>query len=129
MAGKFEAYTDKAGKYRFRLKASNGETILTSQGYASRSGRSNGIGNIDLLKDLTPAQLESLRLDSGGRLVLAVDVNEDASGTESSTSQGIALKSLTFTIGFSDGSSSAASRTLASAASRSPAWKARPPSL
>ena len=46
MAGKFEAYTDKAGKYRFRLKASNGETILTSQGYASRSGRSNGIASV-----------------------------------------------------------------------------------
>ena len=36
MAGKFEVYQDKAGKYRFRLKASNGQVIAASQGYASR---------------------------------------------------------------------------------------------
>ena len=29
MAGKFEVYQDKAGKYRFRLKASNGQVIAT----------------------------------------------------------------------------------------------------
>ena len=33
MAGKFELYTDKAGEYRFRLKAGNGETIAVSEGY------------------------------------------------------------------------------------------------
>ena len=32
---KFEVFTDKAGKARFRLKARNGEIILASQGYAS----------------------------------------------------------------------------------------------
>ncbi len=32
---KFEVYTDKAGKARFRLKARNGEIILASQGYAT----------------------------------------------------------------------------------------------
>ncbi len=46
MAGKFEMYKDKAGKYRFRLKASNGEIILSSQGYAFRSGCRNGIASV-----------------------------------------------------------------------------------
>lgn len=46
MAGKFETYTDRAGKYRFRLKASNGEIILASQGYASRSGLRTGIESV-----------------------------------------------------------------------------------
>ena len=32
---KFEVFTDKSGKARFRLKARNGEIILASQGYAS----------------------------------------------------------------------------------------------
>ena len=32
---KFEVFTDKGGKSRFRLKARNGEIILASQGYAS----------------------------------------------------------------------------------------------
>ena len=46
MAGKFEVYTDKGGKFRFRLKASNGEIILASQGYASRSGVRTGIESV-----------------------------------------------------------------------------------
>ena len=46
MAGKFECYTDKAGEYRFRLKASNGNTILSSEGYKSKSGCTNGIASV-----------------------------------------------------------------------------------
>ncbi|OJX72971.1 MULTISPECIES: YegP family protein [unclassified Leifsonia] len=46
MAGKFELYKDKAGEYRFRLKAANGETIATSEGYASKSGAKNGIASV-----------------------------------------------------------------------------------
>ena len=39
----FEIYQDKAGKYRFRLRANNGEIICASQGYASKSGCIRGI--------------------------------------------------------------------------------------
>ena len=46
MAGKFECYTDKASEYRFRLKASNGNTILSSEGYKSKSGCANGIESV-----------------------------------------------------------------------------------
>lgn len=46
MAGKFEIYTDKAGEYRFRLKAGNGETILTSEGYSGRSAAINGVQSV-----------------------------------------------------------------------------------
>ena len=46
MPGKFETYKDKGGKYRFRLKAANGEIILASQGYASRSGVRTGIESV-----------------------------------------------------------------------------------
>ena len=46
MAGKFELYKDKAGEYRFRLKAANGEVIATSEGYASKSGAKNGIESV-----------------------------------------------------------------------------------
>ena len=35
---KFEMYVDKAGEYRFRLKATNGEVIAVSEGYASLAG-------------------------------------------------------------------------------------------
>lgn len=46
MAGKFELWVDKAGDYRFNLKAGNGEVIATSQGYASKSGALNGIESV-----------------------------------------------------------------------------------
>ena len=46
MAGKFECYKDKAGEFRFRLKAANGNTILTSEGYKSKAGCANGIESV-----------------------------------------------------------------------------------
>lgn len=46
MAGKFEIYKTPGGDFRFRLKASNGETILTSQNYKSRSGVRNGVESV-----------------------------------------------------------------------------------
>lgn len=46
MAGKFEVYVDKAGEHRFRLKAGNGETILTSEGYKQKEGCANGIESV-----------------------------------------------------------------------------------
>ncbi|MFT5500439.1 MAG: hypothetical protein ACI88G_000568, partial [Woeseiaceae bacterium] len=38
MSGKFEVYKDKAGEHRFRLKAGNGEVILSSEGYGQKEG-------------------------------------------------------------------------------------------
>ena len=46
MAGKFELYTDKAGEFRFRLKAGNGEIILASEGYKQKASAENGIASV-----------------------------------------------------------------------------------
>ena len=46
MAGKFEVYVDKAGEHRFRLKAGNGETILSSEGYSQKESCANGIESV-----------------------------------------------------------------------------------
>jgi len=46
MAAKFELYTDKAGEYRFRLKAANGEVIAVSEGYSSKASAQNGIASV-----------------------------------------------------------------------------------
>ena len=46
MAGKFECYKDKAGEFRFRLKSSNGNTILSSEGYKSKASCTNGIESV-----------------------------------------------------------------------------------
>lgn len=43
---KFELYTDKAGEYRFRLKATNGQVIATSEGYTTKPACENGIESV-----------------------------------------------------------------------------------
>lgn len=43
---KFEVYQDKAGEFRFRLKATNGEIIVTGEGYKAKAGCMNGIESI-----------------------------------------------------------------------------------
>jgi uncharacterized protein YegP (UPF0339 family) len=46
MAGKFEVYKDKAGKFRFRLKAGNGEIIAVGEAYESKTSAMHGIESI-----------------------------------------------------------------------------------
>ncbi|MWA07858.1 YegP family protein [Streptomyces sp. BA2] len=46
MAGKFEIYKDKADKYRFRLKAGNGEIIAVGEAYESKASCMNGIESV-----------------------------------------------------------------------------------
>ena len=46
VAGKFELYTDKAGKYRFRLKAGNGQVIAVGEPYESKAAAQNGIKSV-----------------------------------------------------------------------------------
>ena len=43
---KFEMYTDKAGEFRFRLKATNGEIIAVSEGYKAKASCENGIESV-----------------------------------------------------------------------------------
>jgi len=47
MAGKFELYTAKNGKFRFRLKAGNGEIIaVSSEDYETKAAAKKGIVSI-----------------------------------------------------------------------------------
>ena len=43
---KFEMYVDKAGEYRFRLKATNGQIIAVSEGYVAKASCVNGIESV-----------------------------------------------------------------------------------
>ena len=43
---KFEIYQDKRGEFRFRLKAGNGEIILTGEGYKAKTSCKKGIASI-----------------------------------------------------------------------------------
>ena len=46
MSGVFEVYKDNAGEYRFRLKASNGQNVLSSEGYTAKAGCMKGIESV-----------------------------------------------------------------------------------
>jgi uncharacterized protein YegP (UPF0339 family) len=55
MAGKFELFVDKAGKYRFRLKAGNGEIIAVGEAYESKASAKKGIESV--MKNAADAQV------------------------------------------------------------------------
>ena len=43
---KFEVYADKAGEFRFRLKATNGQVIAVSEGYTTLANCLNGVESV-----------------------------------------------------------------------------------
>ncbi|MBQ4282624.1 MAG: YegP family protein [Lachnospira sp.] len=43
---KFEVYEDKAGEFRFRLTATNGQTIAVSEGYKAKASCLNGVESV-----------------------------------------------------------------------------------
>lgn len=55
---KFEIYLDKAGEYRFNLKAKNGEIILSSEGYKAKASCENGIQSV--IKNSADAKIETI---------------------------------------------------------------------
>lgn len=46
MAGKFELYKDSSGRFRFRLKAGNGQIIAVGEAYESKASALNGIESV-----------------------------------------------------------------------------------
>lgn len=46
MSAKFEISKDHAGKFRFHLKAPNGEIVAASQGYETKANAEKGIESI-----------------------------------------------------------------------------------
>ena len=46
MAAKFEISKDKSGKFRFHLKAANGEIIAAGQGYETKASAEKGIESV-----------------------------------------------------------------------------------
>ena len=53
---KFQVYLDKAGEYRFRLLARNGQNIAASEGYTRRTSCMNGIESVR--KNAVDAKIE-----------------------------------------------------------------------
>ena len=55
---KFEVYKDKAGEFRFRLKATNGQVIATGEAYTTKAACLNGIESIK--KNAADAEIEEI---------------------------------------------------------------------
>ena len=53
---KFEVYQDKAGEYRFRLTATNGQVIATGEGYKAKNSCLNGVESVK--KNVVDAKIE-----------------------------------------------------------------------
>ena len=64
MPGKFELYKDKKGEFRFRLKAANGQNILSSESYARRASATNGIKSVQR-NSQNPKRFEKKQTASG----------------------------------------------------------------
>ncbi|MBO4477782.1 MAG: YegP family protein [Lachnospiraceae bacterium] len=56
---KFEIYVDKAGEFRFRLKARNGEIIAVSEGYVTKANCEKGIASVQ--KNAPDAAIEEAK--------------------------------------------------------------------
>ncbi|MBQ3379255.1 MAG: YegP family protein [Clostridia bacterium] len=56
---KFEIYKDKAGEFRFRLKATNGQIIAVSEGYKAMKSCVNGIDSVK--KNAADAKVETAK--------------------------------------------------------------------
>ncbi len=56
MAYKFEIYKDKAGEFRVRFKAPNGEKMLSSEGYSTKTAAKKCIESV--MKNASGATLE-----------------------------------------------------------------------
>ena len=54
MAGRFEVYEDRAGKYRFRLKASNGQVVATGEAYETKAAAKKGCESVQRAADGAP---------------------------------------------------------------------------
>jgi uncharacterized protein len=81
MAAKFEISTDHAGKFRFHLKAPNGEIIAASQGYETKANAEKGIQAIKThaanahVEDHTNAK-SSQRVTYSASAAIRVGVNQ-----------------------------------------------------
>jgi len=79
---KYEVFTDAASKFRFHLKASNGEIIAASEGYETKEGVLHGIDAVQKscdaeIEDLTGTQPVTTKIEP----TMAIEVKECAETT------------------------------------------------
>lgn len=89
--GNFVVMTAKDGSVYFRLVASNGETILSSEIYKSKSSALNGIESVR--KNATDARYERKKTTKGQPMFNLKAANHQAIGASESYSSDSAMES------------------------------------
>jgi uncharacterized protein len=95
MAGKFVLKDAKGGQFAFELKAANGEVILSSETYKSKSGAQNGIESVKKNAPLDTAYEKKISKDKHPYFVLKaanheIIGNSEMYNSESALESGIA---------------------------------------
>jgi uncharacterized protein len=81
---KFEVYqSGQKGEFRFRLKADNGQTILSSEGYSTKASCLNGIESVRknagdpkrVVKSKTPTNMFRFSLTAANSQVIGTSQN------------------------------------------------------
>ncbi|MDQ1297238.1 MAG: uncharacterized protein QG611_1218 [Bacteroidota bacterium] len=81
---KFEVYqSGKKNEFRFRLKADNGQTILSSEGYSSKAACLNGITSVKknakdpkrVTKSQTPSKMFRFAVTAGNNEIIGISQN------------------------------------------------------
>ena len=81
---KFEVYqSGKKNEFRFRLKADNGQTILSSEGYSSRAACMNGIASVkknannpkSMIKSQTPGKMFRFSIRAANNEIIGTSQN------------------------------------------------------
>ncbi|GAB3641951.1 YegP family protein [Spirosoma arcticum] len=89
--GKFVISTRKNGEFQFNLKAGNGQVILTSEGYSSQSGCTNGVESVkknapdDARYERTTTNAGKFRFNlkaANGQVIGSSETYESESGRE-----------------------------------------------
>lgn len=98
MAGKFTIYKTESGKFRFNLKASNGEIILVSELYNAKASAKKGIESVK--KHSADVKFFEDRSDKSGKLYFVLKAaNHEVIGVsesyESEKSRNDGKKSIT----------------------------------
>lgn len=91
MAGKFELKQLKNEQYLFNLKASNGQIILTSEQYKTKSGALNGIESVRK-NAVDEGQFEVKTASSGEPYFVLKAKNHEVIGKSETYSSDSALK-------------------------------------
>jgi len=88
--GKFEIKKDKAGEFRFNLKASNGQVILSSEGYKAKPSCKNGIESV---KKNSQSDSNFERKDNNGKYRFNLkSTNSQVIGTSESYNSSAAME-------------------------------------